>query len=180
LKKQLILTPLTPRGWGFYYNMSFITDLFSGGAGKLVDSVGNVLDKVVTTKGEIMQQELEMKKAELQYQLDNKRLGVEEQKNLLQDVDSARQRSTAVETNGNASSLSKNIGSYLAITTTLLTFVLFYIVIFRNETIKAEVKDVVIYVLGVLSTILTQVFSFYFGSSQGSVDKSKIIEGMNK
>ena len=160
--------------------MSFITDLFSGGAGKLVDSVGNVLDKVVTTKGEIMQQELEMKKAELQYQLDTKRLGVEEQKNVLQDVDSARQRSTAVETNVNASSLSKNIGSYLAITTTLLTFVLFYIVIFRNETIKAEVKDVVIYVLGVLSTILTQVFSFYFGSSQGSVDKSKIIEGMGK
>ena len=160
--------------------MSFITDLFSGGAGKLVDSVGNVLDKVVTTKGEIMQQELEMKKAELQYQLDTKRLGIEEQKNRLQDIDSARQRSTAVETNVNASSLSKNIGSYLAITTTLLTFVLFYIVIFRNETIKAEVKDVVIYVLGVLSTILTQVFSFYFGSSQGSVDKSKIVEGMGK
>ena len=160
--------------------MSFLTDLFSGGAGKLVDSVGSVLDKVVTTKGEIMQQELEMKKAELQYQLDTKRLGVEEQKNVLQDIDSARQRSTAVETNMNASSLSKNIGSYLAITTTLLTFVLFYIVIFRNETIKAEVKDVVIYVLGVLSTILTQVFSFYFGSSQGSVDKSKIIEGMGK
>ena len=160
--------------------MSFLTDLFSGGAGKLVDSVGSVLDKVVTTKGEIMQQELEMKKAELQYQLDTKRLGVEEQKNVLQDIDSARQRSTAVETNVNASSLSKNIGSYLAITTTLLTFVLFYIVIFRNETIKAEVKDVVIYVLGVLSTILTQVFSFYFGSSQGSVDKSKIIEGMGK
>ena len=160
--------------------MSFLTDLFSGGAGKLVDSVGSVLDKVVTTKGEIMQQELEMKKAELQYQLDSKRLGVEEQKNVLQDVDSARQRSTAVETNVNASSLSKNIGSYLAITTTLLTFVLFYIVIFRNETIKAEVKDVVIYVLGVLSTILTQVFSFYFGSSQGSVDKSKIIDGMRK
>ena len=160
--------------------MSFLTDLFSGGAGKLVDSVGSVLDKVVTTKGEIMQQELEMKKAELQYQLDTKRLGVEEQKNVLQDIDSARQRSTAVETNMNASSLSKNIGSYLAITTTLLTFVLFYIVIFRNETIKAEVKDVVIYVLGVLSTILTQVFSFYFGSSQGSVDKNKIIERMGK
>ena len=41
--------------------MSFISDIFSGGAGKLVDSVGNVLDKVVTTKGEIMQQELEIK-----------------------------------------------------------------------------------------------------------------------
>jgi len=160
--------------------MSFLTDLFSGGAGKLVDSVGNVLDNLVTTKEEIMQQELEMKKAEMQFQLDQRRLGIEEQKNILVDVDSARKRSTDIETNANASGLSKNIGSYLAITTTLLTFVLFYIVIFRNETIKAEVKDVVIYVLGVLSTILTQVFSFYFGSSQGSVDKSKIIEGMRK
>lgn len=160
--------------------MGFLTDLFSGGAGKLVDSVGNVLDNLTTTKEETMQQELEMKKAEMQFQLDQQKLGIEEQKNILVDVDSARKRSTDIETNVNASSLSKNIGSYLAITTTLLTFVLFYIVIFRNETIKAEVKDVVIYVLGVLSTILTQVFSFYFGSSQGSVDKSKIIEGMKK
>ena len=160
--------------------MSFLTDLFSGGAGKLVDSVGNVLDKVVTSKGEMIQLDLEMKKAEMQYQLDNRRLSIEEQKNILVDIDSARKRSTDVETSVNASSLSKNIGSYLAIATTILTFVLFYIVIFRNETIKAEVKDVVLYVLGVLSTILTQVFSFYFGSSQGSVDKSKIIEGMRK
>ena len=160
--------------------MGFLTDLFSGGAGKLVDSVGNVLDNLITTKEEVMQQELEMKKAEMQFQLDQRRLGIEEQKNILVDLDSARKRSTDIETNANASSLSKNIGSYLAITTTILTFVLFYIVIFRNETIKAEVKDVVLYVLGVLSTILTQVFSFYFGSSQSSVDKSKIIEGMRK
>jgi len=160
--------------------MSFITDLFSGGAGKLVDSVGNVLDNLTTTKDEVMQHELELKKAEIQFQLDQQKLGIEEHQNVLADVDSARKRSSDVETNANASSLSKNIGSYLAITTTILTFVLFYIVIFRNETIKAEVKDVVIYVLGVLSTILTQVFSFYFGSSQGSVDKSKIIEGMRK
>jgi len=39
----------------------------------------------------------------------------------------------------------------------------------------AEVKDVVLYVLGVLSAILTQVFSFYFGSFQGSSDKNKTI-----
>ncbi|MEI6754968.1 MAG: hypothetical protein WCK78_17610 [Paludibacter sp.] len=160
--------------------MSFITDLFSGGADKLVDSVGNVLDKVVTTKGEIMQQELEMKKAEQQYQLDSKRLGVEEQKNLLQDIDSARQRSTAVETSANASWFSKNISALLATTSTLLTFALFYIIIFRNDLIQTSVKDVVLYVLGVLSAIITQVFSFYFGSSLSSENKNKIIEGMGK
>ena len=160
--------------------MGFLTDLFAGGAGKLVDSVGNVLDKVVTTKGEIMQQELEMKKAELQYQLDTKRLGIEEQKNVLQDIDSARQRSSAVETSANASWFSKNISALLAVTSTVLTFALFYIIIFRNDLIQASVKDVVLYVLGVLSAIITQVFSFYFGSSLGSENKTKFIEGMGK
>jgi hypothetical protein len=35
-------------------------------------------------------------------------------------------------------------------------------------------------VLGVLSAIMTQVFSFYFGSSLSSENKNKIIEGMGK
>ncbi|MBB3187839.1 hypothetical protein [Microbacter margulisiae] len=160
--------------------MSFLTDLFSGGAGKLVDSVGNVLDKVITTKQEVMQQELELKKAEMQYRLDERRLDIEEQKTRLADIDSARTRSSNIETSANATLLSKNITSFLAIGSTVLTFALFYIIIFRNEVIKAEVKDVVLYVLGVLSAIITQVFSFYFGSSQGSVDKNKIIEGIKK
>jgi hypothetical protein len=38
--------------------------------------------------------------------------------------------------------------------------------------------DVVIYILGVLSAIVTQIFSYYFGSSMGSADKNKIIESM--
>lgn len=160
--------------------MSFLSNLFAGGTGKLVDSVGNTLDNLITTKEEVLQQEYELKKAEMQFQLDQQKLGVEERKSILADVDSARKHSTEVETNANAGFLSKNIGPGLAIISTLLTFVLFYIIIFRNETIKPEVKDVVIYVLGVLSTIMTQVFSFYFGSSQGSVDKSKMIEKMNE
>lgn len=160
--------------------MSFLTDLFAGGAGKLVDSVGNALDKVVTTKGEIMQQELEMKKAEMQYQLDHERLEVEQQKNELQDIDSARHRSSEVETSANASWFSKNISALLAVGSTMLTFILFYIIIFRNDLLVNSAKDIVLYVLGVLSAIITQVFSFYFGSSIGSENKNKIIEGMGK
>ena len=158
--------------------MSFLSDIFAGGAGKLVDSVGNTIDKLTTSKEEVLQQEYELKKAEMQFQLDQQKLCIEDRKNTLVDMDSARKRSAEVETNTNAGFLSKNITAFLAIGSTLLTFVLFYIIIFRNDTIKAEVKDVVLYVLGVLSTILTQVFSFYFGSSQGSVDKNKTIADM--
>jgi len=50
--------------------MSFLTDLFSGGAGSIVDSVGKVLDNVITTKEEKMQQENELRKSEIQFQLD--------------------------------------------------------------------------------------------------------------
>jgi len=158
--------------------MSFLSDLFSGSAGKLVDSVGNTLDNLMTSKEEVLQQEYELKKAEMQFQLEQQKLGVEQQKNILADIDSARKRSAEVETSANAGFLSKNVTAFLAIGSTLLTFTLFYIIIFRNHTIKAEVKDVVLYVLGVLSAILTQVFSFYFGSSQGSADKNKTIANM--
>ena len=158
--------------------MGFISDLFSGGASQLVDSIGNTLDKITTTKEEKLQLELEIKKAETQYQLEVQKLSVEEKRLVYQDVDSARHMATEVQTSSNSTKLSKNIASYLAIGTTLLTFFLFYILIFKNEVIKPDTKDVVVYILGVLSAIVTQIFSFYFGSSQGSADKNKIIQEM--
>lgn len=158
--------------------MSFLTKIFSSGAGNLVETVGNTLDKLTTTKDEVMQQQNELKKAGMQYQLEQQKLDVEQQKNVLNDINSARKRNAEVTTSANAGFLTKNRTAFLAIGSTILTFGLFYIIIFRNATIKAEVKDVVLYVLGVLSAIITQVFSFYFGSSQGSSDKNRIIEQM--
>jgi predicted PurR-regulated permease PerM len=156
--------------------MSFLTKIFSSGASTLVESVGNTLDNLITSKDEVMQHQNELKKAEMQYLLELQKLDVEQQKNILEDIDSARKRNAEVITSTNAGFLSKNITAFLAIGSTVLTFVLFYIIIFRNDTIKAEVKDVVLYLLGVFSAIITQVFSFYFGSSQGSSEKNRIIE----
>ena len=39
-------------------------------------------------------------------------------------------------------------------------------------------KDILIYILGALTTVSTQVASFYFGSSQGSKDKQKSIDSI--
>ena len=41
-------------------------------------------------------------------------------------------------------------------------------------------KDIIIYVLGVLSAICTQVVSYYFGSSQGSAQKQTQIDKLMK
>jgi len=159
--------------------MGFIQDLFSGGATNLVDAIGNTLDKVTTTKEEKLQLELEMKKAEMSYQVEMKKLSVEEKALAYKDVDSARQMASAVQTSSNATRLSKNVSPILALGTTFLAFALFYMVMFNNDRlVESNTKDVVLYILGVLSAIITQIFSFYFGSSQGSSDKTDIIRGM--
>lgn len=156
--------------------MSFITDLFSGGASKLVDSVGTALDKVITTKGEKMQLDNEIKKADLEFQLEMQKLSVEERRLVYQDTAGARTREITISTSANATKLSKNISSYLAIAATLLCFALFYIMIFNPTVLKPEMEHIVIYILGVLSALLTQVYSYYFGSSTGSAAKSVTLE----
>ena len=44
-----------------------------------------------------------------------------------------------------------------------------------ENKINPEMKDIVIYILGALTTISTQVVAYFFGSSKGSSDKQKII-----
>jgi hypothetical protein len=50
---------------------------------------------------------------------------------------------------------------------------LFAILIFVD--VRPEAKDILIYILGVLSAAVTQILSYYFGSSQGSKDKSELM-----
>jgi len=159
--------------------MGFLTELFSTGASTLVSSVGNVVDNLVTTKEEKMQLQNELVKSEQQFQVDMQKLSNDQQQMVYQDIDSARKREAAVQTSENATKLSKNVSPILALGATLITFVLFYLVIFQNNKFDPSVKDIVVYILGVLSALLTQIFSYYFGSSQGSSDKNKSIQNMH-
>ncbi len=161
--------------------MSFITDLFSGGASKLVDSVGNTLDKVITTKAEKMQLDNEMQKAEMDYQIDLQKLSIEERQLMYQDTASARNREEVLSQSPTASKLGKNISSYLAIAGTVLCFAMFYILVFTKQLDNDEgKKQIVMYILGVLSALLTQVYGYYFGSSAGSAAKSQTIDAQLK
>jgi hypothetical protein len=158
--------------------MGFLKDLFSGGASTLVDSVGKVLDNVITTKEEKLQLENEIAKSEMQFQLDMKKLTNEEQQMLLNDVSNARQREVQVLSAPNASWWTKNTMHVLGIGTCIITLSLFYVLIFRPELVKdSSGKEVIMYILGVLSAILTQIYSYYFGSSAGSAAKSLTIAG---
>lgn len=92
------------------------------------------------------------------------------------DRKSARDREAQVAASADAPALSKLIVPVLAAGVLLLTFGLFYVVVFQSGAVDPSRKDIVIYVLGVLSAISTQVVSYYFGSSKGSVDKSSVLD----
>jgi len=70
--------------------------------------------------------------------------------------------------------LTKHVASILAVSTVALSFVLFYVLVFVS--VGADKKDIIIYILGVLSAIDTQIFSYYFGSSKGSDIKNRMIQ----
>ncbi|TCN67627.1 hypothetical protein [Acetobacteroides hydrogenigenes] len=159
--------------------MGFLDSIFSSGASNIVSAVGGVVDNIVTTKEEKMQLENEIKKAEMQYQIEMRKLNLEETGQVFADVKDARAMASTVQTSANSTKLSKNVGPYLALGTTLLTFALFFALIF-GFCEKGNTKEIVLYILGVLSAIVTQIFSFYFGSSQSSKDKNQTIQNLTE
>ena len=158
--------------------MSILTQIFSKGASTLVDSVGKVLDNVITTKEEKQQLDNELVKAEMQYNLEMQKLSVEERKMAIEDTSNARNREVEIAKSENATKLSKNIGAYLALGTVILAFTLFYILIFKPDSVSDKSKDVVLYILGILSAVLVQIYSYYFGSSASSAAKDRTISGI--
>ena len=92
------------------------------------------------------------------------------------DRKSAREREATVATSEFAPALNKAVAPILAIGTVVLSFLLFGLVVFAGDAIDQNRKDLAIYVLGALTTVLTQIISFYFGSSSGSVQKTDFIE----
>lgn len=109
----------------------------------------------------------------LRLKLEDNKLDLQELDMRLKDVDSARDRETAIATSDKAPLLNKIVTPVLALAILTLTFILFGVVMFDNSPVEATRKDILIYVLGVLSAIATQIVSYYFGSSQGSKDKGE-------
>lgn len=94
------------------------------------------------------------------------------------EMDSARKREIEVAGNSNVPLLNKLVTPILALGVVGLSFALFAVLIFVNVT--SETKDILIYILGVLSAAVTQILGYYFGSSQGSKDKEDKLKGLAK
>lgn len=133
-------------------------------------------DEIIRLKSAEMEHEEEL----LRLKIEENKLDLQELEMYLKDADSAREREVQISTSEKAPLLNKIVTPVLALSLLLATFVLFGIVMFDNDPIEPTRKDILIYILGVLSTISTQVIAYYFGSSQGSRDKSDQIKEMMK
>ena len=159
---------------------NFFTKLFSAGASSLVEAVGDAIDKNVTSDEERKSLENEIAKASMQYEVEMTRLGIDEQKAYLADTASARENQSRVQESEHASWLAKNVHPMLAVGIVSLTFFMYFWIVTGDmgDLVTSGVKDIVIYILGALTTISTQVVAYYFGSSQGSKDKQKSLSNI--
>ncbi len=167
--------------------MSWITDIFSSGASNLVDSVSGLLGKVVTTKGEKIQLDNEMKKAELQFQEDMARLSKEEQEMYLKDKQGAREMNEKIQESTTASWAAKNMAYVydvfiLLVWGSLTTYIVLRWIGIIQTTLDGKQIDMsgVLGIYSGVTALATMIIQFHRGSSQGSRDKTQLIDKMKQ
>jgi len=97
---------------------------------------------------------------------------------MTKEMESARNREMQIATSEFAPMLNKIVTPVLALGTVGLTFILYAVIIFVD--VDTESKDILIYVLGALTSAVTMVLGYYFGSSMGSKEKDGKIRELMK
>jgi len=113
-----------------------------------------------------------------EFEIRNKELILQKIGMYLEDTQDARKTFTILNTNDKTPLFNKLFPNILAGITVILTFALFYVLFFYGK-VESTMRDIVLYTLGVLNTITTQIFAFYFGSSMGSKEKMEILKAKN-
>jgi hypothetical protein len=137
---------------------------------------GKLIDKLIPDPEAKAKAQLELatlaqngELAQLQADLDRFKAEVE-------DRDSARKAHAEVATSANSTRLDKAVVPLLALGVVGLAFLLIAVLMFVDTPDNQQ--QLVIFALGFVTSAAGQVLSFYFGSSQGSKDKTKEMEGM--
>lgn len=141
------------------------------GLDSILNIGGKLIDKLIPDPEAAAKAQLELTKLAQEGEL-------EKLANEVKDRSDARNRELQIATSEAAPLLNKLVTPLLALGSVILSFALFAVLIFIE--VKPEAKDILIYILGVLSAAITQILSYYFGSSVGSKDKDDKIKGLVK
>ncbi len=139
----------------------FIKEILTGG--RLLESVKNIIDEIVTTKGEKAELEIRLREVIQQHELNLIRAEVE-------DRNSARQRETEIIRSGSLN-LTQNILAYVAI---IAFFIITgYIISYGLGRMDSEESFIVGNLTGMAGAIAKDIYSYYFGSSKNEQDAGK-------
>jgi hypothetical protein len=170
---QAILTPLLGNGLNLVANA-----VMAKGKDYVEKKLGVELKPDMSSEdlAKVQIAQMEHEEELLRLRIEEDKLDLAEFELRLKDTDSAREREVQISTSDKAPLLNKIVTPVLALSILLLTFVLFGVVMFNDTPVEASRKDILIYILGVLSAIASQIVSYYFGSSAGSKDKTDALK----
>ena len=170
---QAILTPLLGNGLNLVANA-----VMAKGKDYVEKKLGVELKPDMSPEdlAKIQIAQMEHEEELLKLRLEEDKLDLAELQARLKDTNDAREREVQIANSDKAPLINKIVTPVLALSILLLTFVLFGVVMFDDTPVEASRKDILIYVLGVLSAIASQIVSYYFGSSQSSKDKTDALK----
>ena len=166
---QAILTPLLGNGLNLVANA-----VLAKGKKVVEEKLGVELKPDMSPEdlAKVQIAQMEHEEELLKLRLEEDKLDLAELEIRLKDTNDARQREVQIAISDKAPLLNKIVTPVLALGLLGITFTLFGIVLFQASPIDPSRKDILIYILGVLSAVATQVVSYYFGSSVGSQEKT--------
>ena len=146
--------------------MNPLTDIFVGSIGKVIESVGNAADQLITSDDERNKAEIE-----------SKRIDADVGKAYLADIDSARKHDSSVQDSEHASFLAKNVAYWIDLFVVSATFGLAYMILFKS--IPEANKELIYTMFGSLLTLCMTVVNFHRGSSVKSQAKDATIANLS-
>jgi len=107
-------------------------------------------------------------------------INVESKKLDVENTSNARNREALIMSE-NTPLINKIIAPVLAGVIVFSSFLIFYLVIFCDLQFDNTKKELLFYILGILSAAFIQILNYYFGSSSGSAEKSRFLQNnLNK
>lgn len=152
--------------------MSFLNkigSIFSGGAGDLIESVGSVADKFITTGQEKAEFKAAVAKAIRDHELALQDQALKAYEAEVKDRDSARQREAAIAKSGKMDFMMILTGLVGLAAFGFMLYVLAYL------EIPEQNRDLFIHAVGIVEGVVISIFAYYFGTSKSSNDKTKIL-----
>lgn len=153
----------------------FLGKLLGGGAAEVLKEAGTIVDDVITNKEEAILAKAKLEEVINQNSQKMVELANQLEQSYLDDIANARAMNIAAI--GSSDSFIRRFIYYLAAVVIIAAFAMF--ILFISGEIPIENKDIALIILGSLTTTVSTIVAFFYGSSKGSEAKNETIKNLS-